>query len=112
MIRIQAFISPQSLLDLAGEKLNNPDASSSVRGVYGGVGLLIFMQLVYLLFNNQKQALIIVALFGGLYAVSRAVTVITDGPLGTFGTRLFITETVLWVLALALLMIRKGTSLR
>lgn len=110
MVSAQAFISPQSVMDLVGVKLTNTDAFSSIRGVYGGIGLLIFIQLVYLLFKNQKQGLIVVALFGGLYALSRTITIFAEGSLGAFGMQWLITEAVLCVLSLFLLVIMKRVA--
>jgi Domain of unknown function (DUF4345) len=110
MVSAQAFVSPQSVMDLVGVQLSNTDAYSSIRGVYGGIGFLIFIQLVYLLFKNQKQGLIIVALFGGLYALSRTITIFAEGSLGTFGTQWLMTEAVLCVLALLLLFLRRRVA--
>ncbi len=107
MVSVQALVSPQSVMDLVGVKLTNTDALSSIRGVYGGIGLLIFIQLVYLLFKNQKQGLIVVALFGGLYAISRTITIFAEGSLGAFGTQWLMTEALLCVLSLLLLLVRK-----
>ncbi|HEX4957435.1 MAG TPA: DUF4345 domain-containing protein [Lacibacter sp.] len=111
MVSIQAFISPQSVMNFVDVQLNNADATSSIRGVYGGIGLLIFGQLIYFVFKNITHALLLVALFGGLYAISRTITLFTDGPLGSFGTQWLITETLLCFIALVLLFIRKRTGL-
>lgn len=107
MVSVQAFVSPQSVMDLVQVKLSNTDAFSSIRGVYGGIGLLIFIQLVYLAVKNQQQGLIVVALFGGLYAVSRTITIFSEGSLGAFGRQWLYTEAFLCVTALSLLLLRR-----
>jgi hypothetical protein len=37
-----------------------------------------------------------------LYAVSRAITILVDGPLGDFGTQWIITESILFIIAIIL----------
>lgn len=105
-VSVQAFISPQSVMDLVHVQLGNTDAYSSIRGVYGGIGLLLFIQLVYLAFKNKKQGLVLVALFGGLYALSRTITIYAEGSLGAFGKQWLIIEGMLCVSALLLLYFR------
>ncbi|AEE53025.1 DUF4345 domain-containing protein [Haliscomenobacter hydrossis] len=106
MISLQAMVNPQSVMDLVGVKLTNTDAYSSIRGVYGGIGLLIFIQLVYLAIKNPKQGLALVALFGGLYAFSRIMTIFMEGELGAFGQQWLIIEATLCLLALTVLALR------
>ncbi|MEJ8803899.1 DUF4345 family protein, partial [Pontibacter sp. H249] len=40
-VSVMAFASPQSVMDLVNVQLNNTDAFSSIRGVYGGVGMTL-----------------------------------------------------------------------
>lgn len=110
MVSLQAFVSPQSVMDLVGVQLNNTDAFSSIRGVYGGIGLLIFIQLIYLAFKNAKQGLALVALFGGLYAISRIMTIFMEGQLGDFGQKWLVIEASLCGLALLLLLFHARVS--
>lgn len=42
-----AFGDPQAVMDLVLVKLDNTDAYSSIRGVYGGVGIAILGVLLY-----------------------------------------------------------------
>lgn len=105
-VSVQAFINPQSVMDLVRVQLGNTDAFSSIRGVYGGVGLLISIQLIYLAVKNKKQGLILVALFGGLYAISRTITIYAEGGLGAFGRQWLAIEAMLCVAALLLLFLR------
>jgi hypothetical protein len=84
-------------------KLTNTDAFSSIRGVYGGVGLTIFITFVYLGFQDQTKGLIFAAVLWGLYAVSRLITIIYEGPLGDFGNQWLTIETSLCIVALVLL---------
>jgi len=84
-------------------KLDNTDAYSSIRGVYGGVGIAILGALLYLAFTDRKAALGFIALFWGMYAVSRLMTISMEGPLGAFGSQWLVIEGTLCLLALVLL---------
>ena len=91
-------------------KLPNPDAISSIRGIYGGMGLAITIGLVYLMLKHHRMALIFLALSWGLYAVSRIITHFVDGALGDFGSQWLLTESVLCALALILLTFLQKTN--
>jgi hypothetical protein len=56
-VSIMAFNNPQSVMDLVAVKLNNTDAYSSIRGVYGGVGLTLFITLLYTMRKNLLESL-------------------------------------------------------
>jgi hypothetical protein len=103
-VSIMAFSSPQSVMDLVHVQLNNTDAFSSIRGVYGGVGLTLFISLIYLMINDIRKGLALLSLLWGFYALSRVVTILTEGSLGDFGTQWLITESVLFVIAVILYM--------
>lgn len=102
-VGVLAFFSPQAVMDFVGVKLTNNDAFSSIRGVYGGVGLTIVSLLLYTLWKNLQESLVLLAGLWGLYAVSRLVTVFAEGPLGAFGQQWLLTESVFFLLAVALL---------
>jgi hypothetical protein len=104
-VSVMAFIDPQSVMNLVNTKLTNTDAYSSIRGVYGGVGLTIVLCLLYLLRNNTTYALGFLTLLWGLYAVSRTITIFTDGALGAFGTQWLVTESVLCIIAFVLFLV-------
>ncbi len=104
-VSLMAIVNPQSVMDLVQVKLNNTDAFSSIRGVYGGVGLTLVITLVYLMINNVKLGLGILSLLWGFYAISRALTILVEGPLGSFGTQWIITETILFTIAVILFII-------
>ena len=101
-VSMMAFFNPQSVMDLVSTKLTNTDAFSSIRGVYGGVGLTIVLCLLFLLRNNTQYALGFLTLLWGLYAVSRIITIFAEGALGAFGTQWLIIESVLCILAFML----------
>jgi hypothetical protein len=101
-----AFVNPQSVMDLVGVSLPNTDASSSIRGVYGGAGMAIFIALVYLLIHHQKLGLLFVALICGLYAFSRIITVYAEGSLGEFGQQWLIIESSMCIIALQVYYLR------
>ncbi|QIP15795.1 DUF4345 domain-containing protein [Spirosoma aureum] len=101
-VSIMAFSSPQSVMDLVHVQLNNTDAFSSIRGVYGGVGLTLFISLIYLMINDIQKGLAFLSLLWGFYALSRVVTIFTEGSLGDFGTQWLVTESVLFVIGVML----------
>ena len=84
-VSLMAFQNPQAVMDLVGVKLTTTDAYSSIRGVYGGVGLTIFISLVYLYRTNKLEAIGLLCVLWGLYAFSRLMTIIVEGRLGSFG---------------------------
>ena len=106
MVSIMAFINPQSVMDLVGVTLPNTDAYGSIRGVYGGAGMAIFIALVYLVINNQKLGLLFVALICGLYALSRTITIYVEGSLGEFGQQWLVIESSMCILALLMYYIK------
>jgi Domain of unknown function (DUF4345) len=107
MVSIMAFVNPQTVMDLVSVKLTNTDAFSSIRGVYGGVGLTIVLAVIYLMATKKPEAIMFLAVLWGLYALSRLITIFSEGALGTFGTQWIVTETVLFVLAVVLLVLSK-----
>jgi hypothetical protein len=101
-VSLAAFFSPQSIMDLVQVKLQNNDALSSIRGVYGGVGLTIFLLLVYLFRYDLLLGLKFLTVLWGLYALSRLVTIFSEGPLGDIGTVWLIMETSFFLLGITL----------
>lgn len=106
-VSLMAFRNPQSVMDLVSVSLTNTDACSSIRGVYGGAGMAMVVLLVYLLRYNHHIALLFLTLLWGLYALSRLITILAEGPLGDFGSQWIITETILGLIALVLFILNK-----
>jgi hypothetical protein len=102
-VSLLAFVSPQAVMDLVNVTLPNNDAISSIRGIYGGVGLTIVTMLLYLAFADVKKGLIVLSMFWGLYALSRFITILAEGQLGAFGTQWLMIETVFCLIAVFLL---------
>jgi len=102
MVSLMAFGNPQAVMDLVHVKLGNTDAYSSIRGVYGGVGLTLAVSIVYLMIRDVKKGLHFLALLWGLYAVSRLITIVVEGQLGAFGNQWLQIETVFCLIALVL----------
>ncbi len=109
-VSLMAFSDPQSVMDLVHVELNNNDAFSSIRGVYGGVGLTLFITIVYLLIKQVRTGLIFLSMLWGFYALSRLMTIVAEGDLGTFGTQWLITESCFFVIALVLSLVYKPNS--
>lgn len=106
MVSMMAFASPQSVMDLVHVQLNNTDAVSSIRGVYGGVGLSLVISIIYM-WNEVKVALIFLCVFWGLYALSRIITIYVEDSLGAFGSQWLKTESTFFAIALLLSIIYK-----
>jgi len=103
-VSILSIYNPQGTMDLVATQLSNTDAISSIRGIYGGVGLVICLSLVHLLLKDEKKALIFLSLFWLAYSISRLITILVDGPLGEFGSQWLVIESTLGILALVLLL--------
>lgn len=106
-VSIMAFSNPQAVMDLVAVQLNNTDAFSSIRGVYGGVGLTLFISLIYLVRQDFQSGLAFLSLLWGFYALSRIITIFTEGALGAFGTQWLLTEAVFFSIAFLLYLINK-----
>jgi hypothetical protein len=104
MVSIMAFMNPQSVMDLVQVQLPNNDAFSSIRGVYGGVGVTITTVIIYTLFKSRKTGLAFIALLWGTYAVSRLITIAVEGSLGDFGQQWLMIESSLCLMSLVLLL--------
>ena len=101
-VSAMALFDPQSVMDLVGVKLGNTDALSSIRGVYGGVGITICLSLLYLLILYPEKGAAFLSIFWGAYAFSRLITLVSDGPLGDFGTQWLMIESFLALVGLGL----------
>ncbi len=108
-VSLMAFADPRAVMALVQVELNNNDALSSVRGVFGGVGITLFVLLLWIWRKDRRAAIGSLALLWGLYAFSRALTVLVDGPLGDFGTQ-WITIEALLCLACAATWVALGSS--
>ena len=103
-VSLMAFYDPQSVMDLVQVKLENNDAFSSIRGVYGGVGLTLFITLIYLMMEDVRKGLIFLSFLWGLYALSRTITIYAEGKLGTFGNQWLMTESLFFIISITLLL--------
>jgi len=106
-VALLGIINPQGVMDLVGVKLPNTDAISSIRGIYGGVGITIVALLVYLAFYQTTKGLSFLSLFWGSYALSRIITWFSDGALGVFGTNWLVIESVMCLVGILLLAFSK-----
>jgi Domain of unknown function (DUF4345) len=98
------------VMDFVSVKLTTNDAFSSIRGVYGGVGLTLFIALMYKLQTNVSEALGFLTILWGLYASCRIITVVTQGPLGHFGVQWLIIESVFFLASTTLYFCRKPSK--
>ena len=109
-VSLMAIASPQSVMDLVNVKLTNTDAYSSIRGVYGGVGLTIVIALIYLMIKSVRTGLIFLGIFWGSYALSRVLTILIEGTLGDFGRKWLFIELMLCLAGIALLKFSKSVQ--
>lgn len=108
-VSLMAFANPQSVMDLVQVNLPNTDAFSSIRGVYGGVGLTIFISLLYLMRKDVQMGLIFLSMLWGFYALSRLLTIFSEGSLGAFGKQWLCIESILFGVSVILLFLNKRT---
>ena len=111
-VSILAFTNPQAVMDLVNVSLPNNDAISSIRGIYGGVGLTVVISLLYQAFTDVKKGLIFLSMFWGLYAFSRLITIMVDGGLGAFGNQWLLVESVFCLLGLTLLVVGRVATIK
>ena len=102
-----ALVNPQAVMDLVQVTLPNNDAYSSIRGVYGGVGLTLVISLIYLAVKDTRKGLVFLTMLWGFYAVSRLLTMALEGALGAFGKQWLTIESTLCLLALLLLALQR-----
>lgn len=102
-VSVMAFLNPQAVMDLVEVNLTSTDAFSSIRGAYGCVGLTLFLSLLFLMRYDVTKALAFLALLWGLYALSRVITIYTEGALGAFGQQWLLIETSLCLISGTLL---------
>ncbi|TLV02506.1 DUF4345 domain-containing protein [Dyadobacter luticola] len=109
-VSAMALKDPQSIMDLVSVKLTNNDAFSSIRGIYGGVSLTLVICLLYLMFHHVTGGLAFLSLLWGFYALSRIITIYSEGPLGSFGQQWLLIESTLAVIAIALFWAMKNAE--
>lgn len=110
-VSFMAILNPQDVMDLVGVKLENTDAYSSIRGIYGGVGFSIAISLIISIFKAPTFGLGFLSMFWGFYALSRFITHINEGALGDFGSQWILIETLFFVIAGLLFIARKRAAL-
>ena len=106
-VSILSLFDPQATMDLVRVKLDNTDAISSIRGIYGGVGMSIISGLTYLLITKIILAIRFLTLFWFSYAFSRLITILVDGPLGDFGNQWLSIESAFFVFGAILLLVNQ-----
>jgi hypothetical protein len=106
-VSLLSLINPQSTMDLVNVTLDNTDAISSIRGIYGGLGLAIISALGYLYIKNINLVTGFLTLFWFSYAVSRLITLLVDGPLGDFGNQWIAIESGMFVTGLILVLMNR-----
>tara|TARA_B100000780_G_C21105995_1_gene446614 strand:- start:502 stop:903 length:402 start_codon:yes stop_codon:yes gene_type:complete len=101
-VSLLSLYSPQMTMDLVQTTLPNTDAMSSIRGIYGGVGMVIVATLVYLFMKDVRKGVQFLAVFWFAYLFSRLLTMWIDGPLGDFGKQWLVIESVMCLIAVTI----------
>lgn len=109
-VSVTSLLDPKGVMALVHTPLDNTDAYSSVRGVFGGVGLTLAAVMVWVFRRDRTAAMGFIALFWGNYALCRALTIAMDGPLGAFGNQWIGIEATLAVCALVVYLLRRLAS--
>lgn len=105
-VSLMALFDPKGVMALVHTPLENTDAYSSIRGVFGGVGITLALVMVWVFRRDRTAAVGFIALFWGNYALCRALTIAMDGPLGDFGNQWIGIEATLAFAALVLFALR------
>lgn len=112
-VSIMALFDPRAVMAMVNTPLDNTDALSSVRGVFGGVGITLAAIMVWVFRRDRTTAMGFIALFWGNYALCRALTIAMDGPLGAFGSQwIMIEATLAGCAALVYVLRRRSVSQR
>ncbi|PUZ27688.1 protein of unknown function [Chitinophaga costaii] len=106
-ISILAWANPETVMAFVEVELNNNDAKSSIRGVYGGVGFFLVGLALIISIRNLQHGLLFFTAFWLMYAVSRILTTIVDGPLEAFGNTWLKIELSFGLLSLTLYLLRR-----
>jgi hypothetical protein len=106
-VSIMALLNPQMVMDLVQVNLPNNDAYSSIRGVYGGVGLTLCVALVYTMQKNLLESLGLLGILWGSYAACRIITLFNEGQLGAFGNQWMKIELIFFIIAMFLFQLNK-----
>jgi len=106
-VSILAWVNPKAVMAFVEVDLNNTDALSSIRGVYGGVGIFLTGLSLIISIRNLQYGLLFFTVFWLMYAVSRILTLCIDGPLGEFGNTWLKIELTFGLLSLALYLLQR-----
>lgn len=106
-VAILSMADPQATMDLVAVQLGNNGARSSIRGVYGGVGLTILTFSAIYFKTRGREILMFLSLFWTYYAFARLLTVFMDGALGGFGSRWLVIESVMAIAGWAIFYLQK-----
>jgi len=106
-ISILAWVDPKAVMAFVGVALPNNDALSSIRGVYGGVGIFLVAVSVIVSIRNVQNGLLFFTAFWWMYAISRILTIGMDGSLGEFGSTWLKIELTFGLLAFVLYLLQR-----
>lgn len=92
LVGIGGLLDPQSIMDNVGQTLQTISAKSSTRAIYGGMHFFFALFFIYGAFKAQREALIILALYGSGFVIGRLVSLSADGTPNEFISNFIIVE--------------------
>ena len=102
-VGVQAIIDPQSVMDFVNTELPNISARNSIRAFYGGLNTAFALFIIYAAFKMKREALILVALYGGGFVFGRAYSIALEGTPSSFIYTWLTIEAILTVVSILLL---------
>ena len=92
LVGIGGLLDPQSIMDNVGQTLQTISGKSSTRAIYGGMHFFFALFFIYGAFKAQREALIILALYGSGFVIGRLVSLSADGTPNEFISNFIIVE--------------------
>ena len=92
LVGIGGLLDPQSIMDNVGQTLQTISAKSSTRAIYGGMHFFFALFFIYGAFKAQREALIILVLYGSGVVIGRLVSLSADGTPNEFISNFIIVE--------------------
>ncbi|MCI5083624.1 MAG: DUF4345 domain-containing protein [Saprospiraceae bacterium] len=94
LVGLTALFDPQAIMDNVDQTLDTISARSSTRAIYGGMHLCFGLFFVYGAFKAQREALLILALYGVGFVIGRLVSLPMDGRPNAFISRFIWIEAI------------------
>ena len=94
LVGIGGLLDPQSIMDNVDQPLQTISAKSSTRAIYGGMHFFFALFFIYGAFKAQREALIILGLYGLGFVTGRLISLSADGTPNEFISNFIIVEAI------------------